>query len=83
MERFDTKTTRLGNNLYGCRIINTQTGTWIVEAQVKKQEIPAAFAELLRTLDKCGYDSPMASASRNRAKNTPLQSIKFIWNNQT
>jgi hypothetical protein len=35
----------------------------------------------LRTLDKCGYDSPMASASRSRAKNTSSQSIKFIWNN--
>lgn len=78
METLETKTTYLGNGLYGCRVINSATKKPIVELRVQKHLISAAYYDMLRTLDKCGYDSKMASASRHRGKNHVVNA-KYIW----
>lgn len=72
-----TKVTYLGN-CYGCRIYNNDTP--IVEVRVKdKTEIQPAIKDMLRTLDKLGYDSNMAHASRVRNNNMPVNKYRFIW----
>jgi len=77
-EILKTKVTRLKPNLYGCRVINKQTNKPIVEMQVKKNEISNAFYDMLRTLDKLGFMSRMAKASRHRGKGHTLK-VKYIW----
>lgn len=78
-EILTAKVTNLGNGLYGCRIIDTTTNQWIVEAQVPKQHISGAIKDMLRTLDKICYESPMAYASRHRDKPS-YTNFKYIWN---
>jgi hypothetical protein len=79
-ETLTTKVTQLGKGVYGCRVINTNTNLPIVEARVKsKSEVSGAIKEMLRTLDKLGYNSPMASASRNRDNGMNQNNSKFIW----
>lgn len=78
MEPFSTKTTRLTGSLYGCRVFNK--GKLVVELRVPKKLISTAFRDMFRTLDKLGYDSPMAHASRMRGKNhESLKGYKYIW----
>jgi hypothetical protein len=78
MESLTTKVTLLGNGLYGCRVINKVTNAPIVELRVPKSEIRNAMFDMLRTLDKLGYDSPMAYASRHRGK-ACVTKAKYIW----
>lgn len=78
METLETKVTNLGNGLYGCRVIRLETGKPIVELRVPKHEIGNAIYDMLRTLAKLGYQSPMADASRHRGK-ARITSAKFIW----
>ncbi|WEM34409.1 hypothetical protein [Xanthomonas phage X1] len=78
METLETKVTRLGNGLYGCRIIRSADKKPIVELRVEKSQIRNAMFDMLRTLDKLGYDSPMAHASRHRGKACVTDS-KYIW----
>jgi hypothetical protein len=81
-EIFDTKVTSLGKGLFGCRIIDINSGDWIIQSVVKKSNIQLAIREMLRTLDKLGYDSPMANASRMRKStisDREIQSIKFTF----
>lgn len=78
METLETKTTYLGNGLYGCRVINSQTNKPIVELRVQKHLISDAYFDMLRTLDKSCYDSDMAHASRHRGKGKCVNA-KYIW----
>lgn len=78
VEIFDTKVTRLGNGLYGCRVINIDTQQPIVELRVTRTDISNAFFDMFRTLDKLGYPSPMAHASRHRGKGVS-PTAKYIW----
>ncbi|MNY44189.1 hypothetical protein D3C86_1791940 [compost metagenome] len=78
-EILETKLTRLTKDgLYGCRVIRADTGKPIVELRVEKSSIADAFYDMLRTLDKLGYDSPMANAARHRGKGVPVNA-KYIW----
>lgn len=78
-EILETKVTRLTkDNLYGCRVILKATGKPIVELRVPKHLIADAFYDMLRTLDKLGYNSPMADAARHRGKGN-LANAKYIW----
>lgn len=78
METLTTKVTYLGNGLYGCRIIRLANNKPIVETRVPKSEIGDAIHDMLRMLDKIGFDSPMAHASRHRGK-ASVVNAKFIW----
>lgn len=77
MENITTKTTYLGKQLYGCRI--WYKDKLICEARVSKYEISSTFKSMLRMLNKCGYDSKMASSSRHRDNHMPINSSKTIW----
>lgn len=75
-----TKVTQLGNGLIGCRVLNAVTLAPIVEIRVTSMnQVSSAIKEMLRTLDKLGYDSKMASASRNRDNGMPANKSKMIW----
>ena len=63
-EPLSTKVTRLKHNLYGCRVY--VNGEWIVEVRTTKDSISKAIKDMLRTLDKLGFASNMAHASRIR-----------------
>lgn len=78
MDKLKTKTTYLGNGLYGCRVLDSHTGTPVVELQVEKSLISDAYFDMLRTLDKLGSGSDMANASRHRGKGKCV-SAKYIW----
>lgn len=71
-----TKVTRLKSNLYGCRVFSASR--LIVELRVPKCQISDAFADMLRTLDKLGYDNDMAAVSRRRQKGKMVDA-KYIW----
>jgi len=75
-----TKVTYLGKGLYGCRVYNRNTDKPIVELRVCKKLIGSAFRDMLRTLDKLGWDSPMAHAARHRNKPYTHNPGKYIWN---
>lgn len=77
MENCVTKTTHLGRGVYGCRI--WYKGELCCETRVEKTRISSAFKGMLRMLDKCGYESPMASASRHRNNHMPISKAKMIW----
>lgn len=78
MEPFSTKTTNLGNGLFGCRVFNNDK--LVVELRVPKSLISCAYRDMFRTLDKLGFDSKMAHASRMRGKNhVSLTGYKYIW----
>lgn len=77
MDNITTKTTYLGNKLYGCRI--WYKGILCCESRVSKGEISSAFKSMLRMLDKCGYDSKMAHSSRHRDNHMPLNTSKMLW----
>lgn len=77
MENCTTKTTHLGNGLYGCRVWHKSILT--CETRVSKIEISSAFKSMFRMLDKCGYDSEMAHASRHRNNHMPLINTRTIW----
>ncbi|WAX21906.1 hypothetical protein [Stenotrophomonas phage RAS14] len=74
-----TKVTYLGKGLYGCRVYNRKTNLPLVELRVCKRLIGSAFRDMLRTLDKLGWDSPMADASRHRDKSYTQNPGKYIW----
>lgn len=67
-EIFNTKVTRIKEDLYGCRVIKKDTGRVVVECQVPRILIQPAFQDIFRTLDKMGHISPMAHSSRWRPK---------------
>lgn len=75
-----TKVTRLKLNLYGCRVF--YKGKLICETRVKKIEISSAFKDLLRMLDKLGYRSQMAAATRHRNNHMPINNTKTIWSKE-
>lgn len=78
-EILETKVTRLTKDgIYGCRVIIKATGKPIVELRVPKHLIADAFYDMLRTLDKLGYNSKMADSSRHRGKGN-LVHYKYIW----
>jgi hypothetical protein len=77
MENITTKTTKLMGNMYGCRV--SYKGTLVCETRVMKHQVSSAFKDMLRMLDKLGYDSDMASASRHRDNHMPLVNSKVIW----
>ena len=77
-EPFTTKTTKIAPRVYGCRVFNG--GKLLLELQVPKNLISSAYRDMFRTLDKLGYNSPMAHASRMRGKNHEnLTGYKYIW----
>lgn len=81
-EIFYTKTTPVGKGLYGCRIYRIDNDACVVEMRVPKILISDAFRDMFRTLDKLGYNSPMAHASRMRGKNFGTANgckYKFYW----
>ncbi len=63
-----TSVTPLGNGRWGARVF--KNGKLIEEDNTSTSRAQAAKAlkELLRWVDKMGHGSPMASASRDRAK---------------
>lgn len=76
-EIFKTKVTRLGNGMYGCRLLKNDMP--FVEVRVKRRsEIGSAIKDMLRTMDKLGYSSDMALASRVRRNNMPINKYRFI-----
>lgn len=66
LEVWSTKITPLGNGKYGARVF--KEGKLISEDNTANSRLQAAInlKELLRWVDKTGYDCPMASASRDR-----------------
>lgn len=77
-EIFKTKVTYLGNGLYGCRVIKLVDNKPIVEMRVPKGQIADAIHDMLRMLHKCGWQSPMAIASRHRGKSKVIN-VKLLW----
>lgn len=78
MECLSTKTTRITSKLFGCRVF--YKGKLVVELRVPKDFISSAYRDMFRTLDKLGYESKMAHASRMRGKNfASLTGYKYIW----
>lgn len=78
LESITTKVTPLGRGLIGCRVFVNDN--LICEVRVKrKHEISSAIKDMLRTLDKLGYDSKMTKSSRYRNNNMPTNTYKFIW----
>ena len=72
-----TQVTRIGSK-YGVRVLNH--GVPVLEVRVTaKSEIQPAIKDMLRTLNKLGYDSAMASASRHRDNHRPVNKHRFIW----
>lgn len=69
LKGFSTRVTRLGDG-YGIRVL--LRGRVISESHVHLPTRADATRELksmLRMVNKCGWDSPMAYASRHRRKN--------------
>ena len=63
MSEYTTKSTNLGNGLYGCRVFKSDR--LICEMRVRKIHISWAFYYMLRTIDKMGGDE-MTDRSRFR-----------------
>jgi len=63
---FSTSLTPLGDGTYGVRIY--RNGQVLMEKNGLESKEAAAkeLKDMLRWVDKLGYDSPMASASRDR-----------------
>jgi hypothetical protein len=62
---FSTKVTALGDGSYGCRVLHE--GKVIQEGRAEsKAAVGPVLKDLLRWVDKLGYDSDMAAASRDR-----------------
>lgn len=81
-EIFDTKTTNI-NGKYYLSIILKETEKMVVGTIVNdRSEISAAYKDLFRTLDTCGWDSKMAQSSRQRNQ-SERTSVKHYWNSFT
>lgn len=66
---YSTKVTPLGDGSFGCRVL--RHGKVVREGRAEsKAEIGKVLKDLLRWTDKLGYDSDMASASRDRCKSS-------------
>lgn len=64
---FTTKVTYLGKGIWGCRILKDEKV--FQEARVlSRQHIGPAFRDMLRMLDKCGWDCELARAARLRMR---------------
>ena len=74
-----TKVTYIGKGIYGCRVYSRKSNKPIVEIRVCKRLIGSAFRCMLRTLDKLGWDSPMAHAARHRDKSYTTDPGNYIW----
>lgn len=62
---FDTKVTYLGRGVWGCRVL--KDGVPVKETRVKSREdIGPAFRDMLRMLNKCGWQCDLAIAARKR-----------------
>jgi hypothetical protein len=73
-----TKVTLIKTGLWGCRVF--YNGKLIIEAQVdSKGRINDAFRAMLRMMDKLGWVSKLADASRFRQKPYNPRGIKFYW----
>lgn len=78
MEHCSTKTTKVAKGLYGCRV--WYKDRLVVEMRVPRHLVSCAYRDMFRTLDKLGFDSKMAHASRMRGKNhTSVTNYKYIW----
>jgi hypothetical protein len=76
-EIFSTKVTWLGKK-YGVRLF--KEGKPVLEVRVKtRMGIQPAIKDMLRTMNKLGWDSKMAHASRHRDNNMCTNKNKFIW----
>ena len=66
MNQWSTTIKPLGNGRYGARVL--LNGNVLMEDNRAKtrQEAAVNLKDLLRWVDKLGYDCPMASASRDR-----------------
>jgi hypothetical protein len=63
---YETKVTALGRG-FGCRVL--KGGKVVAEGRAASKElVTSVLRDLLRTLNKCGSPSEMASASRQRNK---------------
>lgn len=74
-EGWDIKVTRLGDGRYGVRC--THKGKEFSAAIAEtRADIGDTIGDLLRWVDKLGFDSPMANASRTR-RNKPSKLRKI------
>jgi len=81
-EILDVKVKRIGNLGWFVRVINLAKNNEVICESICDRQCDIGYAtrDMLRTLDKLGYDSPMAHASRMRGKNfAVVGKIKFTW----
>lgn len=75
---YSTKVTHLGNGKYGARVLHN--GKVIMQSHVtlrSRQEAAAELKSMLRMVNKCGWDSSMADASRHRpGRKTALRCLR-------
>ena len=65
---FTTSIRPLGNGKFGARVYRNGVVFSQDNKSKTKQEAGKALKELLRWVDKLGFDCPMASASRDRRR---------------
>jgi len=76
-ENISTKVTALKSGLWGCRVF--YKNQLVCEQRVTSREhIGRAFKDMMRILDKLGYDSKLAHCCRFRKSSHFLQG-KTIW----
>lgn len=74
---FEVKVTALGKG-YGVRVL--RHGAVVSQGvAASKMDIKIVVKTLLRWLDKAGFDSPMASASRSRGVPAGTEKVKVTW----
>lgn len=80
-EILEVKVTRGGQAGWFVQIKDIRDSSVVCESLCERQcDIGYATRDMLRTLDKLGYPSPMAHASRFRSKNfAVVGKIKFVW----
>lgn len=80
---YKTQVTRLRAGLYGCRVFKGDQ--LLVEGRCRSRaEINAVFRQLIRTLNKLGYDDNFTDSVRRRytEKYTPDVDFQYIWPHQ-
>jgi len=77
---FVVKVTALGKNkgVFGVRVL--RDGNVVAQGRAaSKVEVRIVVKALLRWVDKAGFDSPMASASRDRGVPVGTEKVKITW----
>lgn len=79
MSAYTTKSMKLGNGTYGCRIF--KDNVLVLEGRAEtKGMIGPVFRDLLRTIDKCGNGDAFTHAARVRKSSGGQQAqVKHIW----